>query len=167
MSQAELATWYLAQLGEVRDLEGFRHAALRFDADAFVSAEERARYLALPGAVEVHGRVVPMHYEVEEAADGSVAGVVRLQLPEKVARTMVEEELPVLDRPVRFTVARGARGAVRADSLAELREELSRPWSAEEVSRAGRRGGREGDRSRGKGGRPGRGKKEKRRKRGR
>jgi len=56
-------------------------------------------------------------------------------LPEKLARTMTEEELPALDRPIRFTVLRGPRGAVRATTLAELQDLLDRPWSPEEVVR--------------------------------
>lgn len=143
MSQAELAAWYAAELAEVRNLDDFRHAALRFDADAFVTAEERGRYLALPGAVEVRGRVVPMHYEVEEGADGSLTGVVRLQVPEKIARTLVAEEVPELDRPVRFAVARGGRGTVKASSLEELQDLLSRPFTDDEILRE-RGGGRRG-----------------------
>jgi hypothetical protein len=77
---------------------------------------------------------------VEELPDGTKQGTVRLLLPEKIARTLVESELPVVDRPVRFTVSRGARGAVRAASLEELQELLSRPWSSEEKGKE--RGGR-------------------------
>jgi hypothetical protein len=58
--------------------------------------------------------------------------VARLRLPEKLARTIVEAEIPALDRPVRFVVTRGQRGAVRADTLDELQEILDRPWSPDE-----------------------------------
>jgi len=117
---------------------------------------ERARLMALPGAVELRGRTVPMHYEVEESASGPV-GVVRLVLHEKVARGLVAEELPPLDRPVRFTVTRGARGSVKAESLDELQDALERPFTDDEArvaafpprdSRQGRawRGGARGPR---------------------
>jgi hypothetical protein len=49
----------------------------------------------------------------------------------------VREELPDLDRPVRFTVTRGARGSVKADSLDELADALDRPYADEEMHRAG------------------------------
>lgn len=135
LGQAELATWYAAQLGEVLDLNGFRHASLRFDPDAFVPAGARARYMALPGSVEIRDRAVPMRYDVEEDADGSARGVVRLQVPEKIARSLVVEELPRLDRPVRFSVSRGQRGTVKADSLEELQDLLDLPYTPAEHDR--------------------------------
>jgi ATP-dependent helicase HrpA len=55
-------------------------------------------------------------------------------LPEKMARTLTGDELPRLDRPVRFTVLRGSRGAVRASTLDELQDILDRPWSPGEVA---------------------------------
>ena len=58
----------------------------------------------------------------------------RLRLPEKLARTLTDAELPTtLDRPLRFVVLRGQRGAVRARTLDELQELLDRPWSPDEV----------------------------------
>jgi hypothetical protein len=81
----------------------------------------------------VRGRDVEIHYDVEEGAEGNY-GVARLRLPEKVARTLSEEELPSLDRPLRFIVTRGARGAARAKTLAELQEELERPFTANEIA---------------------------------
>ena len=59
--------------------------------------------------------------------------VARLRLPEKIARSLTESELPTLDRPLRFVVLRGQRGAVRARTLDELQEALDRPWSPDEV----------------------------------
>lgn len=148
---AELTAWYETQLAGVRDLHGFRNASLRFDAESFVPAAERAKLMSLPGAVEIRDRTIAIHYEVEELADGGMRGVVRLQMPEKLARTLVKEELPVLDRPLRFVVTRGARGTVRAETLGEVQELLSRPWSSDEDPRG--RGGRNGrEDGRGKGG---------------
>ena len=143
---AELTAWYEAQLADVEDLHGFRTASLRFAADEFVPAAERARWMALPGAVEIRDRTVSLHYEVEELPDGTSRGVARLQMPEKLARNLVAEELPVLDRPLRFVVTRGARGTVRADSLHEVQDQLSRPWTTEETPRSSRHGGRDADR---------------------
>ncbi|HEY0779900.1 MAG TPA: hypothetical protein VGD56_18185, partial [Gemmatirosa sp.] len=89
--------------------------------------------------VTVRDRDVDLHYEVEERADGPPLGVVRLRLPEKLARTLVDDELPDLDRPMRFLVLRGPRGAVRADTLDELQDVLDRPWSPDEERRAAER----------------------------
>ena len=82
----------------------------------------------------VRDHEVPIEYDVEDAPEGKV-GVARLRLPEKMARTLHESELPVLDRPLRFAVHRGARGSLRGASLEELQELLDRPWMPEEVER--------------------------------
>ena len=141
LQQPELTAWYARELEGVNSLAEFRSAALRFDADAVVPAAERARWMALPSSVMVREKPVALHYEIEEDAEGAPTGVVRLHLPEKVARTLVAEELPMLDRPTRFAISRGARGTIRANTLEEAQEELSRPWMREEAF-AGRRGGR-------------------------
>jgi ATP-dependent helicase HrpA len=156
--QPELTAWYAKELEGVKTLAEFRSAALRFDPDVVVPAAERARWMALPSSVMVREKPVALHYEIEEDADGGATGVVRLHLPEKIARSLVEEELPTLDRPVRFAISRGARGTIRANTLDEAQEELSRPWMREEAS-AGRRGdrssnGRGGRFANGRGGRP-------------
>ena len=83
-------------------------------------------------------REVEIDYDVEET-DGRPIGVARLRLPEKVARTLTEGELPALDRPVRFVVARGQRGSVRARTLDELQALLDAPWTDEEVARFNRK----------------------------
>jgi ATP-dependent helicase HrpA len=46
---------------------------------------------------------------------------------------MSEAELPTLDRPLRFVVTRGMRGAARATTLGELQDELDRPFTREEI----------------------------------
>ena len=129
-----MAAWYESQLARVNDLAGFRASELRFDPDAIVPAAERAKWMALPNEVEIRERVIGMHYEIEES-EGGPRGVVRLQLPEKIARSLVEQELPTLDRPLRFTVSRGARGAVRGDTLGEVQDALARPFSRDELDR--------------------------------
>jgi hypothetical protein len=132
---AELTAWYADQLRDVRNLHEYRAASLRFDADAFVPQSERARLSALPGAAELRDRTVPMHYEIEDTPDGPL-GVVRLVVPEKIARGLVREELPELDRPVRFTITRGGRGSVKAESLDGIAEALERPYTDEEARRS-------------------------------
>ena len=130
---AELTAVYEAQLTDADSVEAFRNTRLVVDLDQFVSASERAEYAVLPSVVLIRDREAWIDYDVEEGPDGKPYGVARLRLPEKMARTLTESELPALDRPLRFTVLRGQRGAVRADTLDELQELLDRPWSPEEV----------------------------------
>ena len=146
---AELTAFYERALDGVNSMQEFRHAPLRFDPDAFVPPEERARLWRLPSRADVRGQPVEIHYDVEDTAEGP-RGVARLRIPEKVARTLVEEELPALDRPLRFVVTRGKRGAVRAATLGELQELLDRPYTPDEAREAAPRGGRDaGRRARG------------------
>jgi hypothetical protein len=135
----ELTALYENQLADVNSVEAFRNARLTVDPDEFVSPEERARLSLLPDMVLVRDREAWIDYDVEENADGSRTGVARLRLPEKIARTLTEAELPVLDRPLRFSVVRGQRGAVKADTLDELQELLDRPWSQDEIARERKR----------------------------
>jgi ATP-dependent helicase HrpA len=133
LSATELAAMYERELAGVRSMDEFRAAPLAIDLEAVLPREQRAEWLSLPDSVAVRGREVPIDYDVETGDDGAI-GVARLRLPEKLARTLAEDELPQLDRPVRFTVLRGPRGAVRAASLEELQDILDRPWSPDEVS---------------------------------
>jgi len=135
---AELTAWYERAIAGVRDVPAWREARALLDPDAFVPRAQRQQLMALPGAVEVRDRAVPIDYDVEETPDGAV-GVARLRLPEKVARTLVAEELPVLDRPLRFTVTRGARGSVKAATLGELQDRLDEPFTDDERSRSAER----------------------------
>jgi hypothetical protein len=136
LGMAELAALYEVQLADVTSMRDFRAAPLRLSLGEWVDASERERLLALPSYAEVRGAPVGIDYDVEEtelaSGERRVLAVARLVLPEKVARTLSVEELPVLDRPLRFIVHRGQRGSVRASMLAELQELLDRPWSPEE-----------------------------------
>ena len=150
---AELTALYERKLSEagVDSMASFRAADLTIDPESIVSSGERSRWLSLPAVTTVRGREVSLDYDVEDG----VGGVVRLRLPEKVARTLVASELPRLDRPIRFIVTRGQRGAVRAATLDELQELLDRPWTPTEVEatkRDGRRGVKRGNRDRRPGG---------------
>ena len=130
----ELTAIYEKQLTDqnVRSYADFRRARLGINADAILPRNHRERYLALPDSVEIRGREFPIRYDVEETSQGS-RSVARVQLPEKIARTLADSELPKLDRPMRFVVHRGQRGAARADTLDALREELDRPFTDEEL----------------------------------
>ena len=112
----------------------FHMAPLKLDLWNLVPPEERQRLLDLPSAVEVRGKWIDVDYDVETASENEpTTPVARLRLPEKLAKSLVAEELPVLDRPLRFIVTRGPRGTVRAASLGELQALLDRPWSPDEM----------------------------------
>jgi ATP-dependent helicase HrpA len=167
----ELTGLYEEQLADVRSLEEFKAARMNIDRDRFVPPDVRDRLQRLPSRVMIRDREVDIDYDVEER-DGKRVGVGRLRLPEKIARTLTEQEVPELDRPVRFVVLRGQRGAVRSDNLEDLQERLAQPYSPDEVEesaddrallssaerevrqiagefRRHRRGGRKGERGRG------------------
>jgi hypothetical protein len=160
-------------MGDARSWEDIRAIPLLLDRRDFLNDAQLAAARALPGAVEIRDRTVGIDYDVEEL-DGGRVPVARLRLPEKLARTLVPEELPVLDRALRFVVPRGQRGAVRADDLLALQDKLDLPFTDEEraahdarvrggvergrrgESRGESRGGKPGGGARG-GGRPGKG----------
>jgi ATP-dependent helicase HrpA len=131
----ELTALYERQLAEqnVTSYSDFRHARLGIDAESIVPRRVRDQYLSLPDFVEIRGREIPIRYDVEETPQG-MRGVAKLTLPEKLGRTLVDSELPSLDRPLRFVVTRGARGAARANTLDALREELDRPFTEQELA---------------------------------
>ena len=133
---AELTAHYQRQLDaqNVDSVEAFRLARLEVRIEDFVAHDLREQLLALPATISIRDREVEIDYDVEEVTDEtgktqSVVGVARLRLPEKLARTLVEEELPAFDRPLRFIVTRGQRGAVRASTLEALQELLQGPWT--------------------------------------
>jgi hypothetical protein len=132
LGQAQLAQLYEEQLADVRSYEDFKNARLVVDVERFVPQEVASRIANLPMAVMVRDREIAIDYDVEEK-DGMRTAVARLRLPQKIAKNLTEMELPSLDRPIRFVVLRGQRGAVRADTLEELQEELEKPWSPDEV----------------------------------
>ncbi len=128
----QLTELYERQLADVHSYEEFKNARLSIDVEQFVPRDTAARLAQLPSAVIIREREIPIDYDVEER-DGARSPVARLRLPAKVAKNLTEMELPSLDRPIRFVVLRGQRGAIRADTLDELREELDKPWSPDEI----------------------------------
>ena len=128
----ELIALYEEQLAQVNSMDDFKSAHLAVERERFVPREVREKLDRLPSYVTVRDRDVEIDYDVEER-DGERVGVARLRLPEKIARSLTEGEIPKLDRPVRFVVLRGQRGAVRADDLDDLQQRLAQPWSPDEV----------------------------------
>ena len=135
---AQLAT----QLGRIGSWEEFINTRVALDPEAAIPEGVRRGLDALPSSLHLYGDQVPVDYEVEQGV-----GVVRLRLKEGQARRLQPSDVPRFDRPVRFTVVRGKRDAVRASSLEELRQALS-GLSKDERQRLvrGGRGGRRGRR---------------------
>ena len=157
LGMMELADLYEASLGDVRSMREYRALPLRLEFHGWVDPTERERLSALPEYVEIRDKVVGIDYDVEFETGGDTVGaqaralgVARLVMPEKLARSLVEEELPTLDRPLRFVVHRGQRGSVRAATLGELQERLDMPWAPDERS-GGSNGGNGGSGERGQG----------------
>jgi hypothetical protein len=146
-------------LVRVTSWQEFLSTRVALDADSLVDGVTRARLLELPSMVHLLGDAVPLDYEVEEGA-----GVAVLRLREGQLRRMKDADLPKVDRPLRFSVMRGAKPALHGKTLDELREGIR----TEPRERKGRhaefrgprgssaRGGGSGGRGGGRGGRRGR-----------
>ncbi len=125
LDHAALVAIYENALSSVTNVHEWRSSPITVDWESVMPASERVKWMSLPGAAEIRGRAVPIEYDVETAADGSKQSVARLRLAEKLANQLDEQDVPELDRPVRFIVYRGAQGIVKAETLSELREKLS------------------------------------------
>ena len=108
------------QLQSVNSHEQFLETPLELDVSAIVPRQERLELDALPKSALVYGDRVPLDYEIEDNQ-----GVVRMRIREGQARRLRAEDLPDVDRPLRFTVVRGKRPAVRASDLDTLRQALA------------------------------------------
>ena len=128
---AELSDVYAEKLAaqNVSSLLEFRNANLKLHVDDFVPPDVRETLWALPEKATIADREVEIVYDLDEEENIAVA---RLRLPEKLARTISEDDLPTLDRPLRFIVSRGSRGALRADTLEMLQTLLEGPWTPTE-----------------------------------
>jgi ATP-dependent helicase HrpA len=140
-------------LDGITSWQGFLGTRVAIDADALVDTTVRTELLELPSSVHLLGDAVPLDYEVE---DGE--GVVVLRLREGQLRRLRPEDLPRVDRPLRFSVMRGARPALRGGSLEALREalrneprEAKRRHTDRRVPKRGGGGGRGGRGGRGGG----------------
>jgi len=133
-SQADVTAWYRSRLADVESVQDLKHLQLRMTWDDWITPEQRAAYDDLPHQVTIRDRQVPIEYDVDERDDGTFFGVARLRLPEKLARTLVTEELPPFDRPYRFVVVRGQRGSARGRTLGELQDALDTPWMPDELA---------------------------------
>ncbi|HVH11090.1 MAG TPA: DEAD/DEAH box helicase, partial [Gemmatimonadales bacterium] len=116
----QVAATLARQLATVRSWEEFLGTRLALDVEAMIPEADRRALDALPSSVHLYGDRVPVDYEVERGV-----GIVRMRLKEGQARRLRPSDLPAFDRPLRFTVLRGKREALRSDSLDDLRRDLS------------------------------------------
>ncbi|HET6764663.1 MAG TPA: hypothetical protein VFH27_13355 [Longimicrobiaceae bacterium] len=116
-----LVEYIAGKLGGVNSYADFLEAEVRLAPDELVPAEERAKWMALPDSIELLGRTFPLDYHME----GSTA-VVRARIPAALLEQLDEDDVPKLDRPLRWTILRGKKEAVRAESLSEAREMMER-----------------------------------------
>jgi len=136
-----------AQLDGVRGWDEFQRTRVVIEVDELVDAETRARLDALPGMAKIRGDAVPIDYEL---AGGE--GIARVRLREGQARRLRPDEVPALDRPVRFAVQRGRHAPLLADTVAELQSLLRRSHPGAEDDASGRSRRHGGHRRRGPGG---------------
>jgi len=147
------------QLGRVERWDDFQRTRVALDPAALVDQPTRERLAALPDMVRLRGDAVPVDYELQ---DGE--GVARIRLREGQAKRLRLDEVPALDRPVRFAVQRGRHPPLPADTLPELQALLRKApgYESEEggeprMGRGQRHGKRQGGRTaRRPRGRPGR-----------
>jgi ATP-dependent helicase HrpA len=108
------------RLRRLRRFEDFLQADLALEVGDFVDPAHRRTLEALPSHVTIGGERCPLAYEV-----ASGLGVARAHLPERLARSLTEADMPHLDRPLMFRVDRARGPAIDAASVAELRRALS------------------------------------------
>jgi ATP-dependent helicase HrpA len=142
LSPDELRIRIRRQLETVTSWESFLRTRIVLQPGELVDAETRQKLEALPGRLHIRGDAVPLEYEVEDSV-----GVARVRLREGQAKRLRQEELPPLDRPLRFAVQRGRHPPILADTIPALQAQLKRAPRAEADERSsyrddgGRRGG--------------------------
>jgi ATP-dependent helicase HrpA len=156
LSPEQIGARIRRQLDGVTSWEGFLETRVSLDPRELIDDQTREQLEALPARLHLRGDAVPLDYEVE----GGV-GVARVRLREGQARRLRQDELPPLDRPLRFAVQRGGHPPIQADTIPALQSALRRAPDPDEEStphfadqRGRQRGGRRGSARRG-GRRPG------------
>lgn len=121
------------QLAHVQSWSDFMETPLALDPQRSIPDSVRRELDALPSSAPIRGDRFPLDYEIENGE-----AIVRLRVSEGRARRLRERDLPPVDRPLRFTVMRGKRPALRADTLEQLRAMMA----AEAADSGGGKGGR-------------------------
>jgi hypothetical protein len=153
LSPAALRDRIRAQLEDVGGWQDFQRSRISLNRDDLVDPATRMQLESLPGHIHLKGDAVPLSYEVQNGE-----GIARARLREGQAKRLRAEELPRLDRPLRFAVQRGRHPPLLADSISDLHALLRRtPREAEDDGNVRHhRGGHRRERSGHGGGRRGR-----------
>jgi hypothetical protein len=127
------------QLESVRGWDDFQRTRVGLEPAQLVDEPTRQRLEALPAMVRIRGDAAPLEYELQNGE-----GVARVRLREGQAKRLRADEVPVLDRPVRFAVQRGRHPPILADTVPDLQALMRRAPKPEgrRASRHGRRPGR-------------------------
>jgi hypothetical protein len=137
------------QLATARSWDDFQRTRIALDPAELVDQPTRQRLDALPGMVRLRGDAAPLEYELQHGE-----GVARVRLREGQAKRLRADEVPVLDRPIRFSVQRGRHPPILADTISDLQALLRRAPKAsrgELEGPGGRRGRGRARRGRGPG----------------
>ena len=127
LSPEQVRRKVVRQLEGVTSWEGFLVTRLGLEPRELIDDEMRERLEALPARLHLRGDAVPLDYEVE----GGI-GVARVRLREGQARRLRQDELPPLDRPLRFAVQRGGHPPIHADTVSALQVALRRSSNTED-----------------------------------
>jgi ATP-dependent helicase HrpA len=151
VSPGSLRALLRRQLDGVTSWEEFLRTRFALNPAALVDADVRERLEALPQRVHLKGDAVPLDYEIQNGE-----GVARVRLREGQARRLRANELPRLDRPLRFAVQRGRHPPLLADTIPALQHLLRQARRTPDEEEAGlhRRGGRRANARRGNRRRP-------------
>jgi ATP-dependent helicase HrpA len=145
VSPEALRSGIRAQLENLRSWDEFMRGRISLNPGELVDGAVRERLESLPGRVHLKGDAVPLDYEVQNGE-----GVARIRLREGQAKRLRPDELPRLDRPLRFSVQRGRHPPLMADTISDLQALLRRsPKASDQDDRfsppqGGRRRGQRG-----------------------
>jgi hypothetical protein len=109
------------QLKSVTSWEDFLRTRIALEPPELVDEATRRRLDALPGMIRIRGDAAPLEYELQNGQ-----GVARVRLREGQARRLRADEVPELDRPLRFAVQRGGHPPLLADTIPALQALLRR-----------------------------------------
>ena len=138
------------QLESATSWDDFLATRIELKPETLIDEATRHRLEALPGSVHLKGDTVPLEYEIQNGE-----GVARLRLRQGQAKRLRPNEVPRLDRPLRFAVQRGRHPPIQADTLPALQALVRNEGSMREEEHLGRehphKKGREHRRDRGRG----------------
>jgi ATP-dependent RNA helicase HrpA len=110
-----------SQLESVETWDQFLHTRIVLDSASLIESDVRESLEALPSSLRLRGDAAPLDYEV---VDGE--GIARVRLREGQVRRLRPDEIPPLDRPLRFAIQRGGHPPLLADTLPALLDLLRR-----------------------------------------